>query len=318
MRKMAVSIMVALLCTVLFPIYGVNASEEMSTVRSMENENPNALKKLRYTDAMTGETSLIEINKTIGENVNNEQDRISKGNMNHAPRFVIGEDTRERIEDANTYPYSAIALVEVVYTNGKKQYGTGFMVSRRTMLTAAHVLVEKDWVIEEINVYKSCNGYKASPTAQASSWMICDEYDDTEILDCDNDYAIIRFSSNISQTWFGLYVPQNIQNLIGNGRHVAGYPGERCNVDTGYFPMYSAGGNVVDAHLYRIDHTIDTSDGESGGPVHRYNYSIYQWEAMAINVAGYAAYEGVPHINYGCRITSELYDWMLDMSYIYE
>lgn len=87
---------------------------------------------------------------------------------------------------------------------------------------------------------------------------------------------------------------------------------------TGYFPMYSAGGDVVDVHMYRIDHLIDTTDGESGSPVYRYNYSGYQWEAMAINVAGYAVNEYAPHVNYGCRITSELYDWMLDRSYIYE
>lgn len=331
MRKILSEILVATLCcfAALGDIEKVNAETGASNYELTESKK-DMTNMLYYTEAESGETAVIdmtEIMDEMDELEDENRDLFSRGNMSDLSRVIIWDeddededdaDERGPVDNANTYPYSAIALVEVVYTNGDTDYGTGYFVSRRTMLTAAHVLVKDNLQIERINVYKACNGYATTPTAQASAWYICANYDDSASSDYDDDYAILRFSSNVSQTWFGLYVPADASNLLGSGRHVAGYPYDMSDKRNREYYMCTAGGSVVDYHLYRIDHKIDTLNGESGAPVFRYNYSLYQWEAIAIHLGGQSTNTlgGPVGINYGRRITSDLYNWLLNNSFI--
>lgn len=54
--------------------------------------------------------------------------------------------------------------------------------------------------------------------------------------------------------------------------------------------------------------------------MYQYNASRHQWQAIAINVAGrdMPSLGGREVINYGRRITSELYDWLLEKKFITE
>ena len=127
-------------------------------VARAEEVEQNANDKSYFTDVTTGETSSVSVEKTEGEN---EEVRVSYGNMfsptgiltgensSVSARAILGNDNRWKVPDATATPYAAVGLVEVTYTNGWVSRGTGFMVSSKTMLTAAHNIVEKDLVVKK-------------------------------------------------------------------------------------------------------------------------------------------------------------------------
>lgn len=91
---------------------------------------------------------------TLGEEIHSDETAESEGtdtdisvkphkilNQNTLSTHIIGNDDRVTIKNTMNYPYSAIGYIEATMTCGCNWTGTGFMVGRRGMLTAAHCLV---------------------------------------------------------------------------------------------------------------------------------------------------------------------------------
>lgn len=263
---------------------------------------------LYYTDVTTGETSLIHM-ETSNESAGAE--RVSAGSREMLPRAIIGKDDREEVADVTVAPYSAIASLQVWYTDGTQINTTGFMVSPRTMLTAAHCIVEGDKTVSRIEVFLKYNGTAKTPTGRASSWYICANYDDSQEDDFEDDYAIIRFPSDISASWFGLYVPSDPSDLLGDDYYVSGYPDD---VTKNSGKQFCAKGSVVSYGNFLLEHEIDAIGGQSGSPVYRYNSAKGQWQANAIHVGNRPSFFG--NRNFGRRMSDELFDWLAENGFI--
>src|SRR5882757_33778 len=57
------------------------------------------------------------------------------------PENVIGVDNRVMVTDTSTIPWRCICHLEVEYEFGPVGYATGFLIGPKSVLTAAHVLV---------------------------------------------------------------------------------------------------------------------------------------------------------------------------------
>lgn len=301
MKKKIYAILI-LLAVMLWIVPRNIAQAESAENESMEN-------MLYYTDAATGETRLICM-ETSNENADAE--RVSVGNMKTLTRAIIGEDNRREVDDVTVDPYSAIASLQVWYTDGTQVNTTGFMVSPRTMLTAAHCIVDQGRTVSRIEVFLKYNGTATTPTARASSWYICANYDESqEDCDFDDDYAIIRFSSDISSSWFGLHVPSNPSELLGDA-YVSGYPGD---IPKKSGKQFYAFGSIVSYGSFVVEHNIDAEGGQSGAPVYRYNSAEQQWQVSAIHVGSRKSLL-LEKRNIGRRISSELFDWLAENGFI--
>lgn len=173
--------------------------------------------------------------------------------------------------------------------------------------------------MKKIAVYLGCNGAAGTPTAYASSFYVCANYDDSVELDKNDDYAIIRFSSNITDCWFGINAEDNPVE-IPYTMNVAGYPAKHCipspvkpQVKT--FEMWYSTGKVVGHDTYFLEHNIGTDKGESGAPVYYYDPVRRQWMVCAINI-GSSENKILGNQNWGRRMTKELYDWLDGRGYI--
>ncbi|MBQ9767170.1 MAG: trypsin-like peptidase domain-containing protein [Lachnospiraceae bacterium] len=299
------------------------------SVASAEEKGAGNLENmLYYTDAKTGATQLISMDVTnVKQDTNGE--RISAGNMTSpsgiltgrgsfasSTRAIIGDDNMWKVADASAKPYSAIGLVEVTYTNGRSLHGTGFMISGNTMLTAAHNIIEKDWEVANVAVYLRKSKYYRTPTAYASSWYVCAEYNDYLEVDHKDDYAILCFSSDISNYWFGL----DTSVTYNPDAYLCGYPYDKANVTTRTFEQWCANGTIV-SHGYEIsEHNIDSKRGQSGGPIFLYNSTLKQWVVRGIHVGDVVEEEG-DDVGYRCfsrRITDELFDFLVEKGFISE
>jgi V8-like Glu-specific endopeptidase len=191
-------------------------------------------------------------------------------------KHIIGKDDRITVRNPRTYPYSAIAYMVIKMKCGCSITGTGFMVDKRKMLTAAHCLICptcSQWA-KTITFYF---GYK-SPTnylyRYTGSWT---GYVGTTFRNhrytIMNDYGVVKFNAAVgSKTgWFGAKWNSSNKTLNNKTDYVAGYHNGILKYGKGKVFVYDA------AHL---KYSIDTQKGTSGGPV--YNSSRY---ALGINIA---------------------------------
>jgi len=73
---------------------------------------------------------------------------------------VVGADDRQPVPTYFPYPFSAVCRITVVMSDGKVFYGTGTLVGKNHVLTAAHVLYDKfeGGYAKVVKVYPGYNG----------------------------------------------------------------------------------------------------------------------------------------------------------------
>ena len=297
LRKMKWILLLMCVVVCVIPYQNISASS------SKEIEQRNMLIR---TDAATGETTYINI-QSEEYSIQTKGDRNSYGSTATVPRQLIGSDNRTKVSNVNVMPYSAIARIKTTYTDGAYSWGTGFMVSGRSLLTAAHAVTSYGRTTQKIELFLKCNGNVSSPSATASSWYVCASYDSSLSTDYDDDYAIVIFPSNTSTNWLGLHVPGTPSSIDGLTATVSGYPNEKTGSDQ--HTQWYASGKIDAVNTHTLYHLIDTTSGQSGSPVYRYN-STYGYQADAIHVGTYG------DVNVGRRMTSELFDWLIANGFI--
>lgn len=213
------------------------------------------------------------------------------------PEAVIETDDREQITDTTKTPYRWLGRVGYTMEDGRKNYCTGFLVSKNTVVTAGHCL---SWTETDITFTPGVNGDDTPfPTAKATQiW-----YDNKVFLpNPQQDWGIIKLDTPIGDKvgWFGMAIP-NDEDLIGRHATVIGYPitypgkpeatlWKDRNVITGITPI-------------EITHNIDTTRGQSGGPILSDTNTVY-----GIHKGGSA------HANVGNRMTTELFNLIVNVS----
>lgn len=231
-------------------------------------------------------------------------------------RMVIGSD--DRIRDNDT---SVVSLY--LYGNGFPQHGSGFIVGKHVIATAAHCVYNKKFerfYNIEISVVGSDNStlltVRPSYAHISKDYVTVDDYETNEY-----DYALLYVEEDLSQ--YGVfdlgiatdkYVEEAGQVIVSG--FPVGYPEGYEN--SSYGLRFKASGNIIpnipdildNSSLLRYD--TDTKGGTSGGPVYveegfsvRMNGQLQFYEyrtVVAINVSEKNPEDTSPDHNSGVRI----------------
>lgn len=219
-------------------------------------------------------------------------------NAGAGSRAVIGEDDRYA-----SYSPENNGIVYFETNNGRNQsVATGFIVGDHQIATAAHCVYEDGWyTLSKVNTYDS-NGCIISDTIHPVEAHIPKSYD--PLGDHMYDYALITVSDDLSDyVHFSLGTAYNVSasNYSNIPVYVTGCPTHVYDSDSGKnLPnrskrLYSTEGRVMDKNNYLsskytdiICYDVDTSGGNSGGPVYTITKmdNKYVYTAIAIHHGG--------------------------------
>lgn len=221
------------------------------------------------------------------------------------PLNVIGDDDRVRVTPTTDFPWRVIGKTFMTYPNDSEWTASGALIDSFHVLTAGHVVFngpEGGWA-RQIEFFPGLDGNYATFSSAwdvelraPAAW--------TEQGDTDYDWGIITLDRNIGNVlgWLG-YAYEPLDYYPGKVFNLAGYPSD---LDQG-LGLYWASGYATRATENVLYHTIDSSAGQSGGPVWRYDQASEQSHIMAVH-----AY-GASNENSGARISSSRFtdigDW---------
>lgn len=208
----------------------------------------------------------------------------------HLEKTIFGYDNRITINATNQYPYSAIAYLKVEGKCGCEWTGSGFMVGRSGMVTAAHCLVcqeHNQWVrgMAMFFGYRSDKNYAYLYNEEFTYWYGTNPFATGRYSEI-NDYAYIKLNKNVGDQvgCFGIHYATPSQD--SQAYNIAGYR---------YGEMKAGAGMVYVFNDKLLEYQIDTEPGNSGCPIFDNDYY-----AIAINVS-----QG-SKANYAHRFPAEL------------
>lgn len=242
------------------------------------------------------------------------------------------------LSQANSTPYSSASTRSIVNppdtrTNdtayngvvkliGRNNYlGSGFIVNEHVIATAAHCVYNNEnesEIIDDILVFNANNNV-ATHLTPVEVHIPC-SYIPTplsgNLANPDYDYALITVEETLSTSeynYFNLSTFFNNIDLPSNLLKVTGFPqevnGNRVNDKNYLHSQYTGTGNITNKTDYRLYYDVDTSSGNSGGPVYVEerigNQTFYS--VLAIHTTG---------SNYGTRINVDIMKFFMNNDHI--
>lgn len=183
-------------------------------------------------------------------------------------KHIIGKDSRKTIKSANKYPYSAICLIEATLPcKCRGLQGTGFMIGKNKVLTAAHCLIcqkHNVWV-SRLKLHFGYRKGRGSVYRYTGAWQAhCGTgfpggYQGHDL----NDWAVIKLKQNVGKRtgWFGYWCMSDKQ-IKKKKFYIAGYRDGLLKRDKGK-------AKVLDDKRMWV--SIDVLPGNSGSPIY-YKY----------------------------------------------
>lgn len=217
--------------------------------------------------------------------------RTSYNNGDVATCDIIG-DTDERIVD-----FSKSGVVKIIVSNQSgTHFGTGFIVGPHVIATAAHVLDDTRYsrkaVVNDIIAFNA-DGTQRTDSITPVETHHCSLFDNNSVSDY-YDYALITVEEDLSNyPIFELGVYDNMLDKDVTAT-ITGFPGQimdnstgnliRVNNGTNLHTMYSGNGIVVSSDGGKINHNIDSSTGNSGGPLYVTEYYNNSMKYVAFGI----------------------------------
>ncbi|OJW52824.1 MAG: hypothetical protein BGO67_00640 [Alphaproteobacteria bacterium 41-28] len=176
-----------------------------------------------------------------------------------------------------SYPWNVHGFIFSRFPGDVFKRGTGTLVGKRSVITAAHCLYLKE---------KTAHGYKYTPAKETYffsglkgkeslySSKVLKELVHPKYLQNDSlyDYGLVKLEDNIgAKTGYASLIVAEDAELDDQTVNVTGYPGYvgafRHLIRKDTFIMYTSSGQIkfVDKHMIRYH--IDTSGGQSGSGV---------------------------------------------------
>ncbi|GGA87546.1 trypsin-like serine peptidase [Staphylococcus muscae] len=200
---------------------------------------------------------------------------------------IIGKDTRTVVKDYLKNPYKKIVLLDIKFKNNTGT-GTGAMINKNTVLTAAHNVYSSELggFAKNITVYAGLSKSKL-PIGQAhvTQKFLQKEWETTGLPKY--DFAILKLDNNLGCKTGYFSFSQDLS--LNQTLQIAGYPG-----DKGSITQYSGKGTLLSFTNDNLFYDVDTYNGESGSPILNDKNLI-----IGIHTNGFSNY------NYGTRINKE-------------
>ncbi|HOY13318.1 MAG TPA: trypsin-like serine protease [Saprospiraceae bacterium] len=179
---------------------------------------------------------------------------------------IIGADNRIKINATNVYPWRAICALKITTKNGRRFIGTGWMISKRTVITAGHCVYmhnEGGWV-RSVEVIPGLNGaLRPYSSAVGTSFRSTQGWVNSRSRNHDYGAIILPANTNLGNLTgsFGIAV-KNDAFLKAANLNLSGYPGDKGGNEQWYMAQRTK--SVSTRVIY---YNIDTYGGQSGAPV---------------------------------------------------
>ncbi len=232
---------------------------------------------------------------------------------------VVGIDNRVRVTETAAVPWRCICQLEIEYDRGPVGFGTGFFVGPKTVITAAHVLVDISFGATLVRRAKKVRVVPGRNGAMAPyGYVVSTDFDypdpwkkseidheaaarvDVGAIQLPDDATVdgCRYGERIG--YFGLHAREDFSNGDGTFLLVnnAGYP---LTPNRPYGTLWYNAGRVHAVEQPFIDYMIDTEGGQSGSPIFFYDEASRERYVVAIHTTG-------DFVNRGLMITSEIFD----------
>ncbi len=234
---------------------------------------------------------------------------------------ILGVDSRVLVQDTSTIPWRCICHLEVEYEFGPVGFGTGFLIGPKSVVTAAHVIVDPE---QKKRTRRKARRIRVIPgrsgTTAPYGYFVC-EYGDCKVPDAwlrggnnqedaaASDFAVIPIPDGYETEgrptgerlgYFGLKcfteadAASKGEMLFVNN---AGYPYE---ADKPYGTLWYNAGRVRKMEKTFVEYMVDTEGGQSGSPVYFFDEEKNQRYVIAIHTTG-------DFVNRGLRITAEVF-----------
>ena len=211
------------------------------------------------------------------------------------PNSVVG-GSDDRVVD-----FSKSAVVKIIVTkNSGTGYGTGFIVGPHTIATAAHVLDDPSRYmgIGRIDHIYSFNtdGSLRTDTITPLEMHLPSKYTSPSNNEEDYyDYALIKVQEDLSNYpffEFGVYDYMSDRDITAQ---ITGFPAVVNNINVNNVStshvMYTGTNTVLSSDGGKINHNIDTSPGNSGGPLYITEYYDNKVRYIAIGIHNLGDYD---------------------------
>jgi V8-like Glu-specific endopeptidase len=225
-------------------------------------------------------------------------------------------DGRERVFDTDHFPYSAIAALEITARDGSRYLGTGWFVSRFTLITAGHCVFVRNaaspaangWV-RSIRVVPGRNG--TGPGSEPFGAAVATRFRSVAGWVKDgspgSDYGAILLEPDaaVDGNRVGVFGIAALGDAALGGRNlnVAGYPGDKqgSEAQTLWFDVKK----TARLTARQVFYNADTFGGQSGAPVYVVAPDGGD-ERVAVAVHAYGTSAGISS-NSGTRITADVF-----------
>ena len=272
--------------------------EMIKQLEKMEKSVSKEEKIMKY-DSRTKQTTEVNMQeikqlsklRNSNSNTTNEYNpiRVNTNLETIQPRAVFN-----RVYDVTADPNFHTGLITISGNNA----GTGFLVGRNLVLTAAHCVMDDnnqfyDWRFYPAYAGGAYEGYSSgwAEVYYSNNW--------TSSHSPDYDWCLCILYEDLGSR-FGWYACQTYSNNSDfDGRSVGdiGYPGA---FEDGHYQYYTYG-TVSNTHDRYFDSTSQVISGFSGGPI----YQTSNKYVIGLN-KGY--YTSRPHITFGVKITHDIVD----------
>ncbi len=247
----------------------------------------------------TGEITVTEPQARARQKASELKPHIPEGlEIAQPSKNIIGEDNRIEVTNVDAFPNSAVVYLEIEYQDGTTVNGSGAFVGDTMILTAGHNVYEPEYGWAKSITAKpggSASSFEtASAVSVASTFGWVDESDKLTTY----EYGLIEVDKRLNAGMFGLasLTDETLSNAVL--MHL-GYSGDKPEGT-----LWSSHGVAGKMTAEWFKHTMDTTEGNSGGPI------MQQTELSFIVGVHYGNVVGDNDYNIAARVNQRMIDFV--------